>query len=79
MKAVVAEISFFDNNMTQTVVEVSTDSWKEAYLTVLKGKLENESCGDDFEAWVADMPENLEEARDELLNGEMDISVVFID
>ena len=76
MKAVVAYISFFENELKQVVVDVVGQDWKEAYrqaLPSLFGKTD-----EDFDSWILSLPEDLEEARNEMGDGEMDISVVFI-
>ena len=73
--ASIAEISFFDNVILQKIIEVDDNAtWKDAYIAYLKDKEETDS---DYSQWVLTMPDDLEQARIELGNGEMDVCVTF--
>ena len=75
--AVVAEINFFDNVILQApVVVADSATWKDAYIAYLSSK---ETSDADYTTWIKGLPEDLEEARVELGNGEMDICVTFIE
>ena len=75
MIAVVAEINYLDGVLTQKQVEVADGStWKDAYLKFLSEKHPDK----DFWEWVKELPDDIAEAKQELIDGEMDISVVFI-
>lgn len=74
-KAVVAYISFFDNEIKQEVVEVGDDAtWKDAYIA---SSFVDSSNKNNVE-WVKSLPDNEEEARRELMNGELDVVVTFV-
>lgn len=75
--AAITEISFFENNMIQKIFVVPKEfSWKDVYLQYLQGK---EDYKDDYISWIVDMPDDLEEAREELCNGEVDVVVTFME
>lgn len=73
--AAVAEISFFENIILQSIVEVEDDAtWKDVYLKYYERK---ESKDQNVIDWVMGMPDDLDEARSQLADGEMDICVTF--
>lgn len=81
--AAVTEINFFDNHMIQQIVQVSDDAtWKDAYVEFLKIKNKDEEAfmeDDVYMTWMLDLSDDLEEARDDLYNSEMDVVVTFIE
>lgn len=77
MKASVAYVSMFENVIEHKIVEVSKKCWKEAFNEAVKaGLIETDA---DLSEWLNDMSDDLAEARKSMCDGEMDISVLFID
>lgn len=78
MKAAVAFISFFDNDMKQEIVDVEDNAtWKDAYAKFLVKTKQKVDL--DMRNWIMDMPDDLNEAREHLIDGEMDVVVTFIE
>lgn len=81
--AAVTEINFFDNHMIQQIVQVSDDAtWKDAYVEFLKTKNKDDEVfmeDDVYMEWMLGLSDDLEEARDDLYNSEMDVVVTFIE
>lgn len=74
-RAAVAEISFYENVIEHKIVIVQNDAtWKDAYLAYLGTEVNS-----DIKKWILDMPDNLNKARLFFFDGEMDISVIWID
>jgi len=74
-KAVVAEIDLYDKEVNQRLVEVNDNAtWKIAYF---KAFIKNPD--DKIVHWIEKMPENLEEAKQQLLSGDMMIDILFLD
>ncbi len=79
-KAAVASICFFDNEIKQLIVEVDDNAtWKDAYVQAIREGLGGGDAmpDEDLVEWVMNMPDDLEKARSEFGNGEMDICVTF--
>jgi hypothetical protein len=79
--AAVAYISFFENHLYQKVFEVNSDcTWKDAMEIAIKnGIIPDMEWGGDFKKWLLGMPDDLEETRIEMTNGEMDLTVTFFE
>lgn len=78
--AAVAAISYFDNEIKQKIIEVKDNAtWKDAFSAALKvGLLGDYHERDEAqEDWILGLPDELEEARAELGDGEMDLCVTF--
>lgn len=77
--AAVAVISFFDNEIHQRIVRVKNeDGWKEAFkLAIAQDILGNPPA--DFNELIDSMPDELEDARTEFADGNMDLVVTFFE
>lgn len=77
-------VNFFDNEMKQKIVEVENDAtWKDVFVKcfdviVDKKEPENDHDDDGFLKWVLEsLSDDLNEARVEMVDGEIDIIVTF--
>lgn len=77
MKAIVAYISFLENELKQVLVDVTEASWKEAYLKAYPS-LEGEVLDTSHEIWINSLSDNIEVAKDDLMDSEMGIVVTFM-
>ena len=76
-KAAVAVISFFDNEIKQTIVECEEKSWKSAYEAAINELFEG--VDDDHMEWAMSLPYEMADARVEMGNGEMDFCVTWVE
>jgi len=78
-KACVAYINFFENIIKQAIVDTNSDDWKEALTTaVVNGVMGRDINSDDITEWVKTLPDNMEDARCEFADADMDFVVTFI-
>ncbi len=76
-KAAVAVISFFDNEIKQTIVECEEKSWKSAYGVAINELFEG--VDNDQMEWVMSLPDEMADARVEMFSGEMDFCVTWVE
>jgi len=77
--AAVSTISFFDNIILQKIVPIKDkETWKDAYIKAMdEGLMYGSSPDTDRDEWILSLPDDLEEARKEMSNGEMDLCITF--
>lgn len=71
MKYAVGFLSFFDNDLVVNIVEA--DSVKEAIC-----KHESIAVYEETEAWLSELPDDLETLKEEFFNGDLAVDVVEI-
>lgn len=78
--AAIASISFFENDITQMIIQVEDDAtWKDVFAKACEDGLYGDDPDRNQKEWIMGLPDSLDEARGELGDGEMDISVVFLE
>lgn len=79
MKAVVAYMNFFDNDLKQMVVEVDKKDWKEAYvLAITEGVTGSKVDKEEAVKNVSRLSNNIEDAKRDSFDGEELFEVTFI-
>ena len=78
-KACVGYISFFENDMKQMIVDVDSDNWKDALIAAIINGIAGDAgdIGDMIE-WIKTLSGDMDEARSEFTNADMDFSVIFV-
>ena len=81
-KAVVSYISFGENNLISICVEVEDEAtWKDAamvgHANGLGGKFNAETL-DSTREWYDSMSDDMEEAKEEMFSGDLQLNVIFV-
>lgn len=78
--ASVASVSFSENAIEQKIVLVDDDAdWKMAFSKAVDSGLYGSEADQNLIEWVMSLPDTLDDARTEIVNGDMDISVEFLE